>query len=411
MSWRDSLQKIKYEDREYVGCSFRGAVFFIEASTESGGRRNVTHEIAFSEEDPYVEDTGKATKTLKVDAYVLGANYHTFRDKLKEALDAKGPGDLVHAYAGKMRVALTGGYTLTQTSKNGGIARFSFEFTKTSSFKFPSSKLDAASNLKSKASTATKVTKAAYGAAHDTAGLGSDFLTSAEEGLAKLSAAMDQPFAPLLSTAQDLARFRQRLNYLSENSAALIRKPFGAFDEILALLAFAFAPPVIPAAFLNLFKSSDRDDTILPSPPAQTPNRIREAEIFNRQSAMVKRVHMIRMCEIAVAAPFPVSQDAESVRDSIVKELEEQLEAEEITDDEYRAILDLKVALIQALPSETRQLPRRVKVTPKMTTQSLVLAYSFYGDTSRELEIVEANKSKHPGFLIGGEPLELVTSG
>jgi prophage DNA circulation protein len=409
MTWRSSLQKIKYEGREYVGCSFRGEVFFIESSTESGGRRNVAHEIAFSEDDPYVEDTGKATKTLKVDAYVLGANYHVFRDKLKKALDTKGPGDLVHAYAGKMRASLTGGYTVTETAKNGGIARFSFEFTKTSAFKFPSSKLDAIKTLKSKASTALGVVRESYGEAYNPLGLNSDFLLPVEDGLRELSRKMDQPFSPLLQGAQDLAKFRQRLNAIVENAAALVRSPFDSFDAILDLLKFAFAPPTIPAAFLGLFKSSDPDFSLIPSPPAQTPSRIREAELFRLQCAMIKRVHVIRISEIAADAPFAVSNDAEKVRDSIVEELERELET--TNDDEYRALTDLKIAVIQAIPGEDRQLQKRIVVTPKVTTQSLVLAYQFYGDISRELEIVESDPIKHPGFIIGGEPLELVTSG
>jgi len=410
MAWKDQLTKVMIGGRQYIGGSFRGASFFVEDSSASGGRRGVVHEIPFSEEDPYIEDTGRKSKPFRVTAYTLVPNYLIDRNKLIDALE-KGAGDLVHPYFGKI-FAFPHAYDVSETSKSGGRASFSIEFEKTiSATPYPSSKLDAVAEVKSRAAKAVDASRAATGDTwtEKADGLNSDFLQPAEQLLADLGAGAERPFSPLLETAQSLAEFRSRLDNLVDNAASLVLQPFGSFDAVKDALTFAFRAPTLPAAFLDLINSFKTDDRRLPSPPAMTDSRDREAILFAAQSRAIRTVGVAKVCEIASGAEFETVDDAETVRGRLVQQLDDLIDAS-TTDDEYQALVDLQVAVERAIPNESKQLRKRLVYTPPVTTNSINLSHRLYGNTSYEQEIVRLNSPKHPGFILGLEPLQVLSN-
>lgn len=108
--------------------SFRGVTFFINNSSTEGGRKTVTHEYPNTDRR-VVEDLG-----LNNDIFTIGCVVPTQvdfdeRDKLKEALDAPGPGLLIHPFYGRVDV-VSKSYTLSESPNNLGIATFSLVFEK-----------------------------------------------------------------------------------------------------------------------------------------------------------------------------------------------------------------------------------------------------------------------------------------
>lgn len=49
--------------------------------------------------------------------------------------------------------------------------------------------------------------------------------------------------------------------------------------------------------------------------------------------------------------------------------------------------------------------------TPRETLPSLLVAYQIYGDAGRADEIAARNTPRHPGFLVGGNQLEVLADG
>ena len=116
MSWRD----------QYQPGSFRGAAFRTEYHELSGGRRVVRHEFP-GRDRPVTEDLGRSARSFSIDCWISGADYRAGRNALLDALDAFGPGLLVHPFHGSMMVnALT--YSQTEDTEEGGMCRFSIEF-------------------------------------------------------------------------------------------------------------------------------------------------------------------------------------------------------------------------------------------------------------------------------------------
>ena len=68
----------------------------------------------------------------------------------------------------------------------------------------------------------------------------------------------------------------------------------------------------------------------------------------------------------------------------------------------------LRADLMRAVPGEDSDLPRLGIVTPPAMVPSIVLAHRLYGDTDREADLVTRNRIPRPGFIRGGEPLEVL---
>jgi len=131
MAWRDNL----------VPASFRGVRFGIDGhESPIAGRRVQTHEYP-GRDEPFTEDLGKRTKRYSFDAWVLGDDYADQRDRLIEACDMAGPGELTHPYLGTRQVVCTA-CDVTERTREGGMARFSLAFTDAGMNQYPTGRSD-----------------------------------------------------------------------------------------------------------------------------------------------------------------------------------------------------------------------------------------------------------------------------
>lgn len=124
-SWLDRLQP----------ASFRNVTFLWEQVEKSGGRRVVVHEYPFQDE-PYAEDLGLKYNEFKLNAYFIGKNYDQKAIAFEKVLEQKGEGELVTPLQGSMQAQLMT-WTRTDTTVQGGIARFQLTFIRTGQVRYP----------------------------------------------------------------------------------------------------------------------------------------------------------------------------------------------------------------------------------------------------------------------------------
>ena len=128
MPWRDNL----------VRASFRGVPFHVnDTDAPVAGRRLVVHEYP-GRDEPFVEDLGRRTKAWTIEAFVVGEDYARTRDRLIEACDVAGPGELVHPYLGSLQVQCRA-CSVSERTREGRMARFSLEFVESGANQFPTS--------------------------------------------------------------------------------------------------------------------------------------------------------------------------------------------------------------------------------------------------------------------------------
>ncbi|MEE4683131.1 DNA circularization N-terminal domain-containing protein [Pseudomonas alliivorans] len=126
-TWRDSL----------LPASFRGVGFFISSTVVPIGRKGQLHEFP-QRDEPYFESLGKQSQVHTVTAFIVGPDCFEQRDKLLQALETPGAGELVHPWLGRMQVQV-GDCDMTHSLAEGGIVHLNLKFYPDQPLKFPTS--------------------------------------------------------------------------------------------------------------------------------------------------------------------------------------------------------------------------------------------------------------------------------
>jgi prophage DNA circulation protein len=99
-------------------------------------------------------------------------------------------------------------------------------------------------------------------------------------------------------------------------------------------------------------------------------------------------------------------EQALTARDQVVTELDrQQLQA---TPARYNALAKMTAALVTDMNSRSATLVPLARYQPLATMPALLIAHRLYGDARRAEEIVSRNRIAHPGFVAGGQVLEVL---
>lgn len=120
-------------DSLYPG-SWNGVSFLIEDSSVAGGRKAVVHE--FPNSGRYVEDLGLLNETITLNVCIPSAEYFGGRDAVKQALEEKGYGTLIHPFYG-IRKAVCTGYTINEAVTELGYVKISMTLSVGQELSFP----------------------------------------------------------------------------------------------------------------------------------------------------------------------------------------------------------------------------------------------------------------------------------
>jgi len=98
--------------------SWRGVPFLCRDTSNDAGQRLAKFEFPDSD-TVYVQSLGRGIKEFRLEIYVAGDDYMDQRAALEEALDADGPGTLVHPYRGPVQVFCQHPVRLKETAEQG----------------------------------------------------------------------------------------------------------------------------------------------------------------------------------------------------------------------------------------------------------------------------------------------------
>lgn len=414
MSWLDS----------YRTASFRGIEFKVEGHDAQFGRRKVTHEYP-GRDKPFTEDLGRKAREFSVDAYVLGDDYAAARDQLITACESDGVGELVHPYLGNLQVECMG-LRVREMSREGRICYMQITFVEAGEAEFPSDEVDSVKAVTSSANDAMEASRDGFLGRFSVDGLPSFVADAAAAKLGEFSDLMaNLPINPMAGS-QSVADFMLRVRSIKGQALRLINQPRELANSILGIVS----------SIRDVFGT--RADTVLRTMrsqnqapyvgPTNTPNRRQEKENDEAFSALIRQTAIAEQAKDAavrasdsadaVAADrddteqsdlYQTRDEAIAVRDEITDALDAEMEDSATDALMFQAFTALRTEVVRGVPAPTLRLPSIVEVTPPATTPSLVVAYGFYGDAGRAMEIAQRNRAPHPGFLAGGRPLEVIT--
>lgn len=393
--WRDQLQ----------AASFRGVPFSVTTTEGEIGRRNVVNQYPFRDL-PYTPDLGRKARTFSVQAIVIGDDYMAKRDKLYDALEAPGSGELVHPWRGRQQVVVTS-VQLSESSAEGGLARFSISFTESGEALTPKATKDTGAAVNAAADKAQTSSQSYFARLFAVVGAGTDALKTVNSALNNIRAAADGVLNGVLSS-----EFSFQLNGIMNSVTSLMMFPanlgFGIMGMIQGLAGITNGPMDAFSSLSSLFSFGNSSSTATASPwstatPSGQQNAINQAAIISlvQQAAVIEAAR-------ATASITPASyNDAITLRDSIADQLETLAETAN-DDDVYVAFTNLRMAVIQDINARAADLSRIVQYRVPTTLPALVIAYRLYQDASMADGIVDRNHIPHPGFVPGGQSIEVL---
>lgn len=409
MSWRDQLKG---------GSSFRGKPFHIISAELTGGRRVVKH--AYPQRDKtFSEDLGRQGRGLPVEAFLVGEDFLEQLDDLLEALETKGPGELVHAYFGTKNVCCPS-YSVRVSKDEGGYATVSITFDETDEEPaYPTTKVDAVGALEQSADAAFVAIEADLLDLHDLTGLS---LAAIDDVAGVLRSAGDQLrslLGPIIDTAQGLAALQSQLAELEDSALALARAP----AEMFALTSELFLSlvPGDPLAGVTALLAAYGFSPETPRPEGTTAKKLRAQTTYDATQRTLQRMAVVQAARAAVAgssaaaarsggvSSYASHEDAVATRDLVLEALDEQLEL--ASDTAYPALMQLRADLVAAVPGDDTELAHLLSYTPVTTLPALVLSHELYGNLAGEADLIARNRIKHPGFIVGGRTLEVLSRG
>lgn len=405
--------------------SFRGVPFGVKSAQTQVGRRVVVHEYP-QRPDVYTEDMGLKADAFTVEAIIIGPDYIQSRDELIDALKTPGPGLLVHPYYGQRIVTLVSPARISETSAEGGIARFSLDFVEAGENDEPSARQDTQDAVEYAADDANDAIASDFSDSFSLDGA-PDFVGASALDLANgVMDSIDAARRALVPDLSILSDFMTAANNVVGSLNDLIRAPAAFAQNILGMVGALKALAISPLHALNSYKGLFSYGSKHASVPRTTPARVRQSDNQAAMVGLVRRAALIEAARSASRATIETYDQAVLLRDDIATRLDDEASGivpaatgnesaestiQTVSEPVYQALTALRIALVRDLTARAVNAPRVTRAQLTSTMPAVVAAHRIYGDASRAEEIVARNRRhvRHPGFVPGGIDLEVTS--
>lgn len=417
MSWIDRLQP----------ASFRGVGFFVKTDEAEFGRRQVTH-VAALVDVPSLEDLGRSADVFQVEGYLVGDDYDLQLAELIKAIrDTPGEGRLVHPRYGDRSVGASG-FRVRHDTAEGRMCRFTVTFGEAGELGQPTIGIDSPNVLAARSQSIQEEARESFAERFGVDGFPqfvretaigqlnqlTDFLESPGSFGGSLFSNATSVFGTVTDTvgsATELAsEFQQSVTRFSRTLSSVISSPGDLALSITGLVSgirrsFGGGASSILGALYNLFPSSAPRSTV-----GLTPSRAQVIRNTEALQQLVNQTVVGEMAVVVVGKEYETFDEAVESRDAIAELIDDQATITP-SDEMYDRLTQARAEVIQGLPAEGQDASRLVPFTPQATLPALVIAQSLYDDAKRDNDIVLRNSIRHPGFVPGAKPLQVVTNG
>lgn len=388
--------------------SFRGVPFEVTSSNLSIGRRTQTFEYP-QRDDPFTEDMGRSKRTIRITAFVVGYDYIARMKRLIAACEKPGSGRLIHPWLGSMEVTPTD--LSAPVFESNRVASVSLTFVESGKLQYPNALLDVGAKCLSAAQLLVNAEFDEFVRTFDLSGA-QDFVKEAVgldlQGI--LNSETVQSVCDAFDLADELATLSHDVITLAEGGADAL---FNRVLDTYGLQGFAstvHAWTDVSHRFHSLTQSSELNSAKPQAVASRTTSeRIEKANAAGQ--AMIRGLSVANMVVAAseigtsndrLDASTPVQtapyDDLIAVRNEILEAIDE--ESLKISSDPiYEALCESRSAVYEAITQRAENQARLVSFKPSSVLPALVLTYDYYGDASREAEIVGRNKIRHSGFV------------
>lgn len=411
---------------QLLPATFRGVPFEVTSGSLKGGRRTVVHEYP-QRDNPYVEDLGRATRQVTIEAFVVGDDYIDRGTALLAEIEKPGSGTLIHPWLGEMTVTVTSVSEL-KFDTGLGAAYLTFVATEAGDLEFPVMGIDTQTEA---LEAADELEQSAISKFIDSIDLSivSEYIDAALSGalLDVLGVVGSAEIAKAFGFATGVADLASKgLALISKDPKVFAQKLAGALG-LSKWATTATAWSRVAKQLRNLASDeklssgtrakieADRDRLPLSDTQKAAMTNRAAVESLTRQLLLAQVVGVSALIGTskdtsapgamvtAAASPFAEQEPIQSyddlieVRNELLEVLDQELLME--TDDEmYQAIEKARTAVFEAVTERANAQSRLITVTPPDIMPAVVLAYDYHDDANRDREIALRNGIDHEGF-------------
>lgn len=422
-TWRDKL----------LPASFRGISFLIPQTSVPVGMKGQLHEFP-QRDTPFFEQLGKQSQVHKMTAWVIGDDCFERRDKLIEALNAPGGGELVHPWLGKMQVK-AGECDMSHDFVGGGMVSFELTFYPDVPLKTPATKVNTQAQVVNSSESLLTSSLNRYKTAMGTVNQARLGLLQMRNSLTNVFSVIQQQFAPFVSVFTDVTGFAQSLINSPGSLSSLFSSYFSSFSGFDFFSSSSSGRSSSGSSFgsssgndgggyrgavaeasqqteavgsINTVSSIGGTDAITAS--QATANLVQDSTLV-QIGLIVSEMPVAPQPESIEAMPsveqqalqpivrpdVPVADDVIELRDNLNEAIHEaSLKADP---EHYLVLNNFRQTVVKHLTAVAQSGVKLVDITPPETLPALVLAYRRFGDATRSPEVVQRNRIQHPGFV------------
>lgn len=389
--------------------SFRGVRFLVDASRMDGvGRRNQVHEYP-QRDNPYVQDMGRSTRDIGFEAFVIGADYISQAENLLGALEEYGAGTLIHPWFGSIKVNVQ---SCSVAFDNGlGIARFALNFVESGNLEFPRAADSTAALSKTAATSLQAQSQDWFATVFKVAGFVSDVTDKAFIVYGNVLSFMANPVFALASLTGygSLPGNLLSLKNLMTTPLGLASAFAGLLDLSVVANSGKLSGDAVKLPVVRGIVRMATDPALAVPVATQNDTDTAKQIAANRSAILANTRQLLLMQAVTLSATLDCSvyDDTLAVKNELAAALDAEMLAVD-ADALYLALLAARQAMWADLTERSRNSARLVTITPPTVLPALVIAYDWHEDAGRDLEIVERNKIKHPGF-VPVQPLQVLS--
>ncbi len=390
--------------------SYKKAVFFLTRSSITGGRKDTKKEIVNSDFQ-VIEDLGLRQPIFTLTALVAGRDgdqgYKEMRDKLLDALQEGGRGQLIHPFYGPINNVVARSFTITENISNVGTATFTIVFEISNTLGDPQEQaavlgtiataaLEAQDDLENELAVDWDVTAGFIGNFLDAVGKVLRFIDAIKAVAAiavQVTDAINQFSAFVAEMAADLAE-------LIATPARLAESIRGAFASLNGLLQ---TPGAIFDAMKGMFDFGDLDIKFSTDTAGQK-QRQKNRDLLN---SMVQGQALAEAYVAAAQLDLPTVEDIDETSIILENQFQKILAADAIDRDSLDSLIKTRIATTSFFNAQRAIKPRRVTISTH-TIPARVLAYSYYGTSEQGTTIAELNSIRDDAFVEGD--IEILSS-
>lgn len=217
-TWRDQL----------LPASFRGISFLIPQTSVPVGMKGQLHEFP-QRDTPFFEQLGKQSQVHKMTAWIIGDDCFERRDKLIDALETPGGGELVHPWLGRLQVK-AGECEVSHDLTAGGMVVFDLTFYPDVPLKMPGAKVNTQAQMVNSSESLLTSSLNRYKTAMATVNKARLGLMQMRNSLSGVFSVIQQQFAPFVSVFTDVTGFAQSLMNSPGSLSSLFSGYFSSFS-------------------------------------------------------------------------------------------------------------------------------------------------------------------------------------